>query len=60
LERLAAWRLVAGLLKLIGASNFESGYEVPWDKMDLSNPERPSLTCPCTELRSVSRKVAST
>jgi hypothetical protein len=29
------------------------GYEAQWDQMDVSNPERPTLTCTREELRAI-------
>ncbi|HEX8073130.1 MAG TPA: hypothetical protein VF546_24495 [Pyrinomonadaceae bacterium] len=49
-ERLAAWRVGRELLKVFGARRRHGGYRVPWDKLDLSDPTRPRLRCPVTEL----------
>lgn len=44
-ERLGlGFRLVLGLER-------PSGYVARWDQVDLSNPDRPTLTCPVNELR---------
>ena len=48
-ERLSAWEIVRAILGLFGTI-FRSGYRVPWDKIDLSNPERLRLTCSVSEL----------
>ncbi len=49
-ERLAALGLGRALLKLFGATKKHGGYRVPWDKLDLTDPLRPRLLCPVTEL----------
>ena len=49
-ERLSAWAIARAILGLFG-SLIKSGYRVPWDKIDLSNPERLSLKCTVDELR---------
>ena len=50
MERLAAWRIGRALLRLFGATRHGGGYRVPWDKLDLSDPERPRLRCEAGEL----------
>jgi hypothetical protein len=49
IERLSAGSVGRGILKLIGKNLFP-GYRVPWNKMDLSDPQRPRLTCAVDEL----------
>ena len=49
-ERLSAWHIGLSLLKLLGARSPGSGRRVPWDKLDLSDPERPRLLCAVDEL----------
>ncbi|HVF99458.1 MAG TPA: hypothetical protein VND68_06445, partial [Chloroflexia bacterium] len=49
LERLSAWTVGRGILGLISKKEYP-GYRVPWDKLDLSNPARPRLTCGVEEL----------
>ena len=49
IERLSAGSVGSGILKLIGKNLFP-GYRVPWNKMDLSDPQRPRLTCAVDEL----------
>lgn len=48
LERLS----VSGrrLLSLFGIKSRSRGRCIPWDKLDLSNPEKPRLTCSVEEL----------
>lgn len=50
LERLAAWSIGRALLHVFGARREGGGYRVPWDKLDLSDPERPRLLCSVQEL----------
>ena len=49
-ERLAAWGIGRAVLRLFG-SGITSGYSVKWDQIDLSDPERPKLTCSVSELK---------
>jgi sporulation protein YlmC with PRC-barrel domain len=48
-ERLSAWEIGRAILGLFG-SRTKSGYSVKWHQLDLSDPERPKLTCAVTEL----------
>jgi hypothetical protein len=50
LERLSAWRIGRAVLDLFGARRSPRGYRVPWDKLDLSDPAKPRLTCPVEQL----------
>jgi hypothetical protein len=43
-------RLGLGARLLFGLDR-PAGYLARWDQLDLSNPERPTLTCPVGELR---------
>ena len=49
-ERLSALTLGRAILTLLSQSKRGHGYRVPWDKLDLSNPERPRLLCSVDEL----------
>jgi sporulation protein YlmC with PRC-barrel domain len=49
LERLAAWRIGRAVLRVFGAKGSE-GYQVRWDQLDLSDPQRPRLRCEVDEL----------
>jgi len=49
LSRLSAFHLAAPLFRLLGADK-DAGRRVPWDKLDLSDPDRPALTCPLDAL----------
>ena len=43
IERLSAWTLVRPIKRLLRARHIYSLYEVPWQDMDLSDPNRPKL-----------------
>lgn len=58
LERLSAWTIGLGILSILGARKIYSGYSVPWDKLDLANPEKPCLLCALDELKSLSNQPA--
>ena len=47
-ERLAGWRIGRALLRTLRVRG--KSYRVPWDKLDLSDPERPRLNCAVDEL----------
>ena len=49
LSRLSAFHLAAPLFHLLGADK-DLGYKVQWDKLDLSDPDRPILTCETADL----------
>jgi hypothetical protein len=57
LERLSAWHLGLGLLKLLGARKLPNGYRIPWDKLDLTHPEHPRLTCTKSELENINHQL---
>ena len=50
-ERLAALTIGRAILHLFGAKS--EGYRVPWDKLDLSDPEKPRLLCSVQELKRI-------
>lgn len=52
-ERLSAWSIERAILRLFGATKAHGGYSVPWDKLDLTEPEKPRLLCPVKELKSL-------
>ena len=52
-ERLAALSIGRAILRLFGATRKHEGYRVPWDKMDLTEPERPRLLCAVGELKTL-------
>ncbi|PSB27045.1 hypothetical protein [Stenomitos frigidus] len=45
LERLSAWSLGVGFLRLLGARKLHIGYRVPWNQLDLADVDRPRLRC---------------
>ncbi len=48
-QRLSALEMGRALLRLFGAKA-RAGYRVPWDKLNLTDLEKPSLHCPSHEL----------
>ncbi len=56
-ERLSAWNLGTGLLQLLGARKINKSYRIPWDKLDLSDPDRPRLTCTVDQLKEISKQL---
>jgi sporulation protein YlmC with PRC-barrel domain len=54
LERLSAWTLGLVILRVLGAHKLPGSYRVPWDRLDLSNVDRPRLTCTLDELKQLS------
>ncbi len=55
LERLSAWNLGIGILHLLGAHKIHNGYKVAWDKLDLTDPQKPRLRCSLNDLKSLSQ-----
>lgn len=53
LERLAAWPVAGKVVQLLSIRG-RSGYNVPWDKLDISDPSKPRLTCPRNALEAYS------
>ncbi|QSJ20571.1 hypothetical protein JYQ62_00215 [Nostoc sp. UHCC 0702] len=53
LERLSAWTIGLKILHLLGAYKIQGGYTVPWDKLDLTDPDKPRLLCSLNELKSL-------
>jgi hypothetical protein len=51
LERVAAFTIARAIFHVIGARRKEISYRIPWDKLDLSDPQRPRLLCEVSELR---------
>ncbi len=56
-ERLSAWNLGTSLLHFLGARKLNKSYRVPWNKLDLSNPDRPHLICSIDELKEISQQL---
>lgn len=57
LERLSAWTIGLSILHLMGARKLHTGYRVPWDKLDLTDPKKPRLLCNLHELKTFYNKV---
>lgn len=53
LERLAAVSIGRAILKAFGARRKDSSYRIPWDKLDLSDPNTPRLLCEVSELLTI-------
>lgn len=53
LERLSAWSLGIGILRLLGAHKLQVGYRVPWDKLDLSDVHHLRLNCTIEALQAL-------
>ncbi|MBE9020876.1 hypothetical protein IQ272_33065 [Chroococcidiopsidales cyanobacterium LEGE 13417] len=53
LERLSAWTIGLAILHRLGARKIRGGFKVPWDKMDLADPDRPRLTCTLDRLQAL-------
>lgn len=55
LERLSAWTIGLKILHLLGARKIYGGYTIPWDKLDLTDLEKPRLRCSVEELKKLSK-----
>ena len=51
IERLSAWTLVRPVARALRARKLYSLYEVPWQDMDLNDPEHPKLRVAKADLR---------
>ncbi|TPM90582.1 hypothetical protein [Mesorhizobium sp. B2-1-3A] len=49
-ERLSASALGVAVLDLFRLRRRDGLYRIPWDKLDISDPARPRLVCPMTDL----------
>src|SRR5205823_2929604 len=49
-ERLAAWSIGRSILRTLRARRKGGGYRVPWNQLDLRDPQRPRLRCPINDL----------
>lgn len=56
LERLSAWRVGMAILTVLGMRKLERGYKIPWDKLDLSDPQKPRLLCAREDLEPMTEK----
>lgn len=57
LERLSAWRIGVSLLKLLGARKLHGGHRIPWDQLDLTDPEHPRLRCTIADLQEINHQL---
>jgi sporulation protein YlmC with PRC-barrel domain len=55
LERLAAPVMRLSLMRVLGFHRHSHSLRVPWDQLDLSDPEKPVLRCPREELVKLAR-----
>lgn len=53
LQRLAVGLSRFRIVRALGIGRHHHGRRVPWDKLDLSDPHHPRLTCPASELESM-------
>ncbi len=53
IERLSAWTLVGPVKKLLHSRKLLTVYEVPWQDMDLSDPQHPRLRIAKRDLRHI-------
>lgn len=52
-ERFSIYHVGIGLLHYLGGrAHSTKAHRIPWDKMDLADPEHPRLTCTIDELQS--------
>jgi sporulation protein YlmC with PRC-barrel domain len=49
-DRLSALSIGRAILRIFGATKAGGGYRVPWDKLDLTDVEKPRLRCAVKEL----------
>ena len=54
-QRLSLAHVSSWLLSFIGARGVHASHRVPWDKLDLSDPEHPKLTCHAEEVEEIPR-----
>ena len=53
-ERFSIYHVGIGLLRYLGSrSQSAHPHRIPWDKMDLTDPEHPRLTCSLDALKSL-------
>jgi sporulation protein YlmC with PRC-barrel domain len=56
-ERLSIRSLVAKTLGFFGLHDRPQGFSIPWEKLDLSDPEHPRLTCTIAQLHQEDRQL---
>ena len=52
-ERLSGARIGRAIMNILRLRKKGEGYRVPWNRLDLSDPARPRLTCNDAELRAL-------
>lgn len=57
LERLSLQAFLLAPLHLLGWGRRRGGYRVPWDRLDLTDPERPRLLCQVEELEKLGAEI---
>lgn len=50
LDRLSVLSIGRSLLGIVGS---RTGYRIPWDKLDISDPRKPKLKCKVTQLKRI-------
>jgi hypothetical protein len=55
MERLSASPFGRALLEFFGAGRIGRGYRIPWERLDLSDPEKPKLLCAIDQLEKLER-----
>lgn len=53
IERLSAWTLVRPITRFLNSRDLYSVYRVPWQDMDLSDPQHPRLRIAKGDLRHI-------
>jgi sporulation protein YlmC with PRC-barrel domain len=56
LAQFSAWTIGLAILHRLGARKIRGGFKVPWDKLDLTDPDRPRLTCTVDRLQALSER----
>jgi sporulation protein YlmC with PRC-barrel domain len=56
LERFAAVPFRLGVIPFAGPKKFGRTYKIPWDKMDLADPNQPRTTCPKRKIEELNAK----
>lgn len=56
IERLSAWTIALSILRLFGARKIHGELRIPWNKLDLTDPEHPRLCCTLEELKDLSKQ----
>ena len=56
MQRLSIGGAAGVLIDLLGAYGNPASHKVPWDKMDLSDPEHPRVTCRADELDTIEQR----